>query len=180
MFVKNHLIVEDKLNKALFIIIVLLFAPTVYSNEIISDENWFRQPKIIEIHNIFNEINNSIYLEEFSFDIWYSEDYQPYSDSVRKIYCDTNGIIRRLNIEKGSDDSAIISNYFYDSFGNLRYILITAGAVNGSSLIHKIYFDINGNRIWELHEYIDGPGYTFPAIWPEEEVIYNPQNYLSK
>jgi len=54
-------------------------------------------------------------------------------------------------------------------------VLITGGAVNGSRLEHRIYFDESGARIREDHVYTTGPGYTFPSIWPGESPQDDPR-----
>jgi hypothetical protein len=89
-------------------------------------------------------------------------------------YSDTTGIIRKYIAETGSEDSALVSHFYYDETGILRYVLITGGAINGSELKHEITFDTRGNRLSETHEYIKGPGYTFPAVWPDSQIVFDP------
>jgi hypothetical protein len=48
-----------------------------------------------------------------------------------------------------------------------------AGAVNDSHLEHRIWFSPTGQRLWEEHKYVAGPGYTFPRVWPDEELAKN-------
>jgi hypothetical protein len=54
----------------------------------------------------------------------------------------------------------------------LRFVFITGGATNGSELEHRIYFDETGKRIWEKQIYKKGPGYTFPTIWPDDQLQF--------
>ena len=51
---------------------------------------------------------------------------------------------------------------------NRRWQLSNPG---GSELEHRIYLDETGKRIWERHKYVKGPRYTFPEVWPEEELV---------
>jgi hypothetical protein len=78
--------------------------------------------------------------------------------------------VRYYEKQGGSDDSALKLQHYYDEAGRLRFVLITGGAVNGSELEQRIYFDEQGKRIWEEHKYTKGPGYTFPEIWPAEQL----------
>ena len=95
---------------------------------------------------------------------------------------DSRGRVRFYQSDAGSDDSALKTEHYYDEAGRLRFVFISGGAVNGSHLEHRIYFDEAGKRLWEEHTYTEGPGYTFPEIWPDERLqINNPaQKFASK
>jgi hypothetical protein len=95
---------------------------------------------------------------------------EPYEDTLRKLTVDSRGIARRYETQGGSEDSSLTTEQYYDQGGALRFVFITGGAVNGSVLEHRIYFDEAGKRIWEEHKYIKGPGYTFPEVWPDERI----------
>jgi hypothetical protein len=95
---------------------------------------------------------------------------EPYEDSLRTLAVDAGGRVRYYERQAGSDDSALKWEHYYDEAGRLRFVFITGGAANGSKLEHRVYFDENGKRIWEEHKYTTGPGYTFPEIWPDEEL----------
>jgi hypothetical protein len=95
---------------------------------------------------------------------------EPYEDTLRRIAIDDKGIARSYVKEGGSDDSALTWEHYYDSAGRLRFVFITGGAVNGSELEHRIYFDEAGQRIREEQKYVKGPGYTFPEKWPDEDL----------
>ena len=49
----------------------------------------------------------------------------------------------------GSDDSAVTYSYYYDKDGKLRFVYIQGGAVNGTHIQHRIYFEANGTKIWK-------------------------------
>jgi hypothetical protein len=95
---------------------------------------------------------------------------QPYEDTARMIAADSKGMVRFYQNEGGSDDSSLKWEHYYDEQGRLRFVFITGGAVNGSQLEHRIYFDETGKRIWEDQTYKKGPGYTFPEVWPDEQL----------
>ena len=95
---------------------------------------------------------------------------EPYEDTVRKRFVDSKGIVRRFDREGGSEDSSLTLRHYYDLQGRLRFVFITGGAVNGANLEHRIYFDENAERIWEEHKYVKGPEYSFPEVWPDEQL----------
>ena len=130
--------------------------------------------EIIAIDNIKYDIDNLIKtgaLHEKKKEFEYSIPYEP---TLKAIYVDQENKVSKYIQEAGSDDSALKSNFYYDKSFKLRFVLITGGAVNGSELEHRIYFNENGERISESHEYINGPGYTFPNPWPESEIVLDP------
>jgi hypothetical protein len=98
----------------------------------------------------------------------------------RTIYPDAAGTIRKYVVEAGSEDSALVIRNYYDSNRRKRFMFITGGAVNGSQLEHRIYFDQNGARIREDHVYTAGPGYTFPSIWPGENSADDPRRSFER
>jgi hypothetical protein len=53
-------------------------------------------------------------------------------------------------------------------------VLIKAGAVNGTQIEYRIYLSKAGKRLWESRDLLEGPGYTFPSVWPERELVRNP------
>jgi hypothetical protein len=83
--------------------------------------------------------------------------------------------------QAGSDDSSLTWQHFYDEAGRLRFVFITGGATNGAQLEHRIYFDEAGKRIWEEHKYKKGPEYTFPEVWPDDQLqTKNPAGAYTK
>ncbi len=93
---------------------------------------------------------------------------------------DNLGTVRKYIEAAGSEDSALTSNYYYDHAGRLRFVFITGGAINGSQLEHRIYFDTRGKRIWEIQKYLTDIHYTFPSIWPKKDFIFEPQQVFDK
>ncbi|NJO17630.1 MAG: hypothetical protein HC877_18405 [Thioploca sp.] len=150
-------------------------------NEIpINKTNWLNHPKIQEIRNIYNQIesritNNTLVKSEKSLA---SE--EPAVPTSKTIYVDNLGTVRKYIEAAGSEDSALTSNYYYDHAGRLRFVFITGGAVNGSQLEHRIYFDTRGKRIWEIQKYLTDIHYTFPSIWPKKDLIFEPQQAFDK
>lgn len=87
---------------------------------------------------------------------------------------DRAGVTRLYRTEQGSDDSHVATRQYYDREGRLRLVLIEAGAVNGTDLRDRIVFDEAGRRVRETRRRIAGPGYTFPARWPDDWMVPAP------
>jgi len=140
----------------------------------ITTDNWINHEDIVEIRDIYYYIESYITnddvivkTKEDSYDV-------PYEPTYKELYLSNENKVIKYYEEAGSDDSAIATSYYYDSAGSLRFVFITGGAVNGTSIEHRIYFNENGDNIWEIQRLIEGPGYTFSTIWPEESYIYDP------
>jgi hypothetical protein len=135
----------------------------------ITSANWQQHPKIKTVRSLVDSINAELKKGGFKISVRKFQYCEPYEDVLRKLAVDSRGVGRFYQYEAGSDDSALTWQHYYDQSGRLRFAFIFGGAVNGSKLEHRIYFDENGKRLWEEHKYLEGPGYTFPEVWPEEK-----------
>jgi hypothetical protein len=136
----------------------------------VNPANWQADSQIQDIRKIVATINTGLKRHAFKVSQRKFEYCEPYEDTLRRIAIDDKGIARSYVKEGGSDDSALKWEHYYDSAGRLRFVFITGGAVNGSELEHRIYFDEGGHRIREEQKYVKGPGYTFPEKWPDEQL----------
>lgn len=157
------------------IALILLIQCLLFSNIFAGAQAKKEDSEIKQIRIIYNNILKEIEHNKFTKLIKEFDYCEPYQDTKRVVFINTKDVVRKYIVEAGSDDSAATWNYYYDDNEKLRFIFMTAGAVNGSELEHRVYFDITGNRIFEDHKYTKGPGYTFPKILPENEVIKNPK-----
>ena len=150
--------------------IVSVAAGTFAQNsDVITSANWQQHPKIKTVRSLVESINAELKKGTFKISVRKFQYCEPYEDTLRKLAVDSKGVARLYQIEAGSDDSALTWQHYYDQSGRLRFVFISGGAVNGSKLEHRIYFDENGKRLWEEHKYLEGPGYTFPEVWPEDK-----------
>jgi hypothetical protein len=141
----------------------------------ITKGNWQQHPKIKAIRVIVQAADTALTRKSLTIKKRSFEDCEPYEDALRTLATDSRGRVRYYAKEAGSEDSALKWQHYYDEKGNLRFVFITGGAVNGAELEHRIYFDEYGKRIWELQVYTKGPGYTFPEVWPDDQLeIKNP------
>ena len=133
----------------------------------ITKANWRQHPKIREVRGIYQAVNSGrrrLRIKKRSFE--YCE---PHEDTLRVIGTDAQGRVRLYQREGGSEDSSLKFEHYYDEAGRLRFVLITGGAVSGSKLEQRIYFDADGKRIWE-EQRATAPGYTWPEVWPEDQL----------
>lgn len=136
----------------------------------VTKANWQQHPKIKAIRAVVQSVNNGMSRRSFTVKKRVFEYCEPYEDTERMIATDQRGRTRFYKNAGGSEDSSLKWEHYYDETGRLRFVFITGGAVNGSELEHRIYFDEAGKRIWEEHTYKKGPGYTFPEVWPDEQL----------
>jgi hypothetical protein len=136
----------------------------------ITSSNWRTHPSIKAVRDVVAGVDAGANQKLFKVSTAKFEYCEPYEDTLRRMTVDSHGIVRMYEKQAGSDDSSLTWKHYYDDHGQLRFVFITGGAVNGSKLEHRIYFDEGGRRIWEDHKYVKGPGYTFPEVWPEDQL----------
>jgi hypothetical protein len=136
----------------------------------VTKANWQQHPKIKAVRTVVQTVKSGLAEKSFKVRTREFEYCEPYADGRRTLAIDPRGRVRYYEKQAGSDDSALKWEHYYDEAGRLRFVLITGGAANGSELEHRIYFDEEGKRIWEEQKYTKGPGYTFPEVWPEEQL----------
>jgi len=154
-------------------LVLLALSFSSLSAQEITEENWLTHPRIKDIRLIFGEIEEGISSGRYQHHAYSYEYDEPYMDTQRDYYLDPNGTIRKCMRFGGSGDSAIGRYYFYDEKGNLVFFFAKAGAVNETTVEHRIYFE-GGKRIWEKKKKLTGPGWGFPNPWPTHDIIYSP------
>ena len=94
-------------------------------------------------------------------------------DSLRVIWKDGSGQIRKYTVQGGSDDSATTVSQFYGPDGRLSFALIEAGAVNGTNAETRLYYGPAGNIVRMDEKTVRGPGYPFGPLW--QRVVQFPE-----
>jgi hypothetical protein len=154
-----------------FLVLSLLPAPPLsMASQEITKANWQQHPKIKEVRAVVERVEADLKKGVYKVSKRMFDYCEPYADSLRAMAVDSEGRVGRYEKEGGSEDSSLKWKHYYDEGGHLRFVFITGGAVNGSELEHRIYFDEAGKRLWEDQKYTKGPGYTFPTVWPDEEL----------
>jgi len=156
-------------NTQLVIVVNKTFARTQES-ERVTQANWQRHPKIKAVRQLVQSVSAAVRKSSFKTSKREFEYCEPYEDTLRKMAVDSRGVVRRYEKQAGSEDSSLTWQHYYDDSGRLRFVFISGGAVNGARLEHRIYFDESGHRVWEGHKYLTGPHYSFPEVWPDEQL----------
>lgn len=140
------------------------------AGEEVTKANWQGHPKIKAVRAVVQTVKTGLSRKSFKARTREFEYCEPYEDALRTLAIDAGGRVRYYENQAGSEDSSLKWEHYYDEAGRLRFVFITGGATNGSTLEHRIYFSEDGKRIWEEQKYTKGPGYTFPAVWPDEQL----------
>ena len=81
-----------------------------------------------------------------------------------------------VNARQADGSSALLWAVHWGDVETVR-ALIKAGAVNGTSLEHRVYLGADGARLWERQTLLKGPGYTFPQReWPDADLVRRPKS----
>lgn len=129
-----------------------------------------QHPSIQEIRRLYQEVEQGISMGVIKGQERSVEGCSPFGET-RSLFSEVDGHIRKYVLDTGSDDSTLVLRHYYDAIGQLRFVFATGGAVNGSSLEHRIYFDENGMRIREERKFTAGPGYPFASFSDKEGLI---------
>jgi hypothetical protein len=135
----------------------------------VTKDNWQQHPKIKEVRGVYQAVKAGMGRKSLTVKRRSFEYCEPGEDTLRVIGTDAQGRVRFYQTEGGSDDSSLKFEHYYDEAGRLRFVFITGGAVSGSKLEQRIYFDADGKRIWE-EQHATAPGYTWPEAWPEDQL----------
>lgn len=141
----------------------------------VTADNWMDHPKTKTVRGIYKSVEDGITAGRIKPAERAFEYCESYVDVLRVIHTGPNSRARKYRYEAGSDDSAIDVSHYYDDREVLRFVFISAGAVNNTRIEYRVYFDEAGKRFWHDHRLVAGPGYTFPYIWPEEDLIRDPK-----
>lgn len=151
-----------------------LLTTGAFAAQVITEKDWINHPDIVEVRSLFQKViedKNAGELKKKERVFKYCE---PYEDTARTLYTARDGTPRIYYHQSGSDDSSVQRELYYDESGKLRFAFIIAGASNGTKLEHRVYLSRAAKKIWETQKCLEGPGYTFPTEWPDEELIRNP------
>ncbi len=135
-------------------VITLLFQ--LANAQEINKRNWVSHPKIKEIREIFQEVNNSRLVVTTQT----CELNDGAVSLVAKLYRDKNNRIRKYRIEGGSEDSFSQIEYYYSITGKHRFTFESSSASNGTSIEKRIYLDEKGQLLYEDYRLLAGPGYA--------------------
>ncbi len=159
------------MKKLLILLIIVLNLSLAQDVSEINLENWFNHPEIVAARKVYAYVQTKI-RSGAMLELKQAQDCGGVSPVNKTMLIET-GIPRYYFYDSGSADSFVEYNFYYDTNRHLRFAFIKAGATNGTVLEHRIYFKDDA-KIWEIQKLVEGPGYTFPEIWPEEFLAYDP------
>jgi hypothetical protein len=156
-----------------FLLGLILALASIAAAQTITAKNWQNHPAILEVRGIYTATNALITAKKLKFEVK-TFGYCPSWDLERKRFSDARGIVRRYVKAGGSEDSAVTLEHTYDSSGKLRFVLVTAGAVNDTHEEWRFYFSAAGKRLWTDRRQT-GPGYTFSEDDFVKEFVLEPK-----
>src|SRR5262245_21773990 len=130
--------------------------------------------ELAEVRQVYDEVRLSVEHRELQMRERKFEYCGPGEDDKRRIYLSASGVPRLYVRSEGSEDHLLTSRYYYDAQAILRFLFITGGAFNGTRVEHRVWFSKDGTRLKEKQTLLEGPGYTFPDVWPEEDLVRKP------
>jgi hypothetical protein len=131
----------------------------------INEKNWLEHPRIKEIRALFSDTEQAISAKRLV---------SLMADEYQQAWGLDAEHIRKLSQQRGSEDSAVSLDHYYDPAGTLRFAFVRANAVNGTKIEYRVYFDERGKRLWHNCRKTAGPGYTFPEICPDDWLVFDP------
>jgi hypothetical protein len=125
----------------------------------IPEKNWENHLEIKKIRTLYNDINTTAKSNRFRKQAKRCvRDDGGGGGISQELYTDKSAFPRKYVVYGGSEDSYARAEYYYDTKGIVRFTYRYHGAVNGTTVEERIYFDQKGER---LHQYRkeEGPGY---------------------
>lgn len=131
----------------------------------VTESNWQSHPTIVEARQLYQEIHSAV-----SSRSWRTQSKQA-GDCPHAIARDLDGFVRYYRRWDGTGDQGNTIEHYYDPSGRLRFAFVRASASNETVEEYRVYFDSSGNRIWHIHKRVAGPGYFFPDVWPDDDLV---------
>jgi hypothetical protein len=131
------------------------------------------RPEIRQVRAIYQTIETTLAqnrYEERTRDFTYC---QP-SFTHLAVYLDSTKAVRLYEKRGGSDDSARLIRYYYDTDGHLRFVYARTGAAGfdgqGTTLEERQYFSAAGDSLYTDRRIVEGGGY----FWASPDRILDP------
>jgi hypothetical protein len=115
--------------------------------------NWLNHPKIVAVRKQVEAIEAS-HLQTEKKELCKDE---PVGEFERDKGTDASGKIRKLVLQVGGEDGAMIDTYYYDASGKMIFVFETQNDVHGNSSEERVYFDASGARLWDVYRNAHDP-----------------------
>jgi hypothetical protein len=113
--------------------------PCLAAESTITEENWINHPNILEIRNIYNDIEKQINEENYDRLMFRS------SGVEYDIWWDKSFIVRKIQRVISSGGSGNINGAYYDSEGALRFFLNKFPPVSFFVELNRFAVDLNSS-----------------------------------
>lgn len=126
------------------------------SEQKITEENWKRHPKIVEVRKLYSEIQSQLQHKKLSF---YKKSYTRFSRECRGIYPveyvgiakDGLGRVRMFVFAQRISDEALLTIWqYYDKDGHLRFVDRTNQLAGFVPTEDRIYLTREGRAFWDV------------------------------
>jgi hypothetical protein len=122
---------------------------------VITEANWEHHPRIVEVRNIYNEIQSRIKSKQLKYQ---KKDYTVLPRSCRGTYpidywsvvVDSNGhVLIDVTAQRISHDDLLTTENYFDNKGHLRFVYITNKSIGMATIENRVYLDEQGKVIWD-------------------------------
>ena len=151
---------------------ILLLALALAADGRVDARNWRDHPQIVAVRTVVQEVDAGLQDKAWS----KKEKDSPCAGLAANgtLWRDAQRRNRRYVASFGSGDSAYTVTATYDQNGTLRFVLVKAGAVNGSSIEQRTWFDESGAVLWQRDDAQKGPGYSWWRYDPKSKRLADP------
>ena len=143
----------NKRYKIVYVIVILFLSPRVLALDAGADiklNNWLQHERIVEIRELFSEIQSSGWKESIkNFDYDTKDCFADrYPVKYTKIIQDPKGMVRKFSYAQIVSHGQIVEfESYYDAMGNNRFVYYKLGQE-----ISRIYLNKSGNVFWGVTE----------------------------
>ncbi|MFA6902852.1 MAG: hypothetical protein WC236_07215 [Gallionellaceae bacterium] len=125
-------------------------------NSNITSSNWERHPHIVEIRNIYNEIQSKLEKKQLKYQ---KKDYTVLPESCRGTYpleylslaTDSKEHVRvYIMAQRISHGDLMTTQSYYDSEGRLRFVYMTNESPGMATIENRVYINVSGKVFWDV------------------------------
>lgn len=143
----------------------------------VTAKNWAKHPQIVEARAVYEEVRDARKSGALTERVRRATG-ECWDWSLLRLATDTSSTVRFFSRAGGGQDSVHQHAFSYDRAGKLRFALLTGGAVSGSTIETRIWFDRAGNEVYRTNAQ-KGPGWTWLSGDPKM-LIRDPRALFQK
>lgn len=127
-------------------------------------------PRVVAVRSLYQTVEDEITAGRLKKEEQNVGGCNPWGED-RTIFSSADGTIRKYVWKAGTDDSLYTIRHYYDAAQQLRFVFVSAGAVNDTHAELRAYYDEQGKRIRDDWKITSGPGYPFASLADDSELI---------